>query len=459
MSSTPSTTPPPQLIFWREKLGYAVGDTACCLFWVIVSSFLNIFYTDVFGLAPSALAGLLLITRLWDAAFDPIVGMIADRTTTRWGKFRPWILWGIIPFMVAEIALFYTPNFGPGGKLVYAYITYSLVMLIYSVINVPYGALLGVITPHSHERTALASYRFVGAFAGNFIVQGTLLWMISHFGQGNDRVGYTLAVTVLAIASGGLFFYLFASTKERVLPPADNNSIRSDLSDLLHNGPWMTLFTMGATTLVYVTFRQVTTVYYFAYYVGDKAMASTFLLIGTVFSILGAILTPYFVRIFGSKRTTFMMLTLISVVANAANYFAGPKDLILIFACHIIGSVSGAAVFPLMGSMYADTADFGEWKFGRRATGLIFAGSTFSQKTGGAIGAALVNVVLSFVGYQANVAQTASSLSGLRHLMSTLPAVFGLFVIGLSFLYKLTSENEKEIAQELLARKAKAAGT
>ena len=154
-----------------------------------------------------------------------------------------------------------------------------------------------------------------------------------------------------------------------------------------------------------------------------------------------------------------MMLTLISVVANAANYFAGPKDLILIFACHIIGSVSGAAVFPLMGSMYADTADFGEWKFGRRATGLIFAGSTFSQKTGGAIGAALVNVVLSFVGYQANVAQTASSLSGLRHLMSTLPAVFGLFVIGLSFLYKLTSENEKEIAQELLARKAKAAGT
>ena len=459
MTPTPPSVTPPQLIFWREKLGYAVGDTACCWFWVIVSSFLNIYYTDVFGLAPAALAGLLLITRLWDAAFDPIMGLIADRTNTRWGKFRPWILWGIIPFMVAEIALFYTPNFGSTGKLVYAYITYSLVMLIYSVINVPYGALLGVITPNSNERTALASYRFVGAFAGNFIVQGTLLWMISHFGQGNDQVGYTIAVTVLAFASGGLFFYLFASTKERVQPPIETSSIRTDLKDLIHNGPWVTLFTMGAMTLIYVTFRQVTTVYYFTYYVGDKAMVSIFLLLGTVCSILGAILTPYFVKFIGSKRATFIALTLMAVICNGATYFAGPKDILLIFASHILGSIPMAAVFPLMGSMYADTADYGEWKFGRRATGLIFAGSTFSQKTGGALGAALVNVVLTYIGYQANAVQTATSLSGLRHLMSTLPAIFGLFVVALSFLYKLTTENEILIGRELQARKLRDATT
>ncbi len=452
MSASPAPNPP-QLIFWREKIGYAVGDTASCLFWVIVSSFLNIFYTDVFGLAPAALAGLLFITRLWDAAFDPIVGMVADRTSSRWGKFRPWILWGIVPFMVAEIALFYTPNLGPTGKLVYAYVTYSVVMLIYSGINVPYGALLGVITPNSSERTALASYRFVGAFAGNFIVQGTLLWMVSRFGNGNDRIGYTLAVTVLAFASGGLFLYLFASTKERVLPPVEKNSIRTDLSDLFHNRPWMTLFAMGATTLVYITFRQVTTVYYFAYYVGDKGMASTFLLVGTVFSILGAISTPYLVPLFGSKRATFIGLTAMGVVCNGASYFAGPKDFVLIFATHMLGSVPMAAIFPLMGSMYADTADYGEWKFGRRATGLIFAGSTFSQKTGGALGAALVNVVLSLVGYKANVVQSATSIAGLRHLMSTLPAAFGLAVVGLSLFYKLTTENERQIAQDLRLRK------
>ena len=457
MHPTPTPAQPHQLIFWRVKLGYAFGDTACCLFWGIVSSFLNIYYTDVFGLAPSALAGLLLITRLWDAAFDPVMGMIADRTSTRWGKFRPWILWGIIPFMVAEIALFYTPSFGPGGKLVYAYITYSIVMLIYSVINVPYGALLGVITPHSNERTALASYRFIGAFAGNFIVQGTLLWMVSRFGQGNDRLGYTLAVTVLAFASGGLFFYLFASTKERVQPPLVSNSVRSDVNDLLHNGPWLVLFIMGATTLIYITFRQVTTVYYFAYYVGDKAMTSTFFLIGTVFSILGAVLTPYLVKLFGSKRTSFIALTLVSAICNAATYFAGPKDLFLIFGTHIIGSLSGAAIFPLMGAMYADTADYGEWKFGRRATGLIFAGSTFSSKTGGAIGAAMVNGVLSYVGYKANVMQTEASLDGLRHLMSTLPAAIGVLVIGLSFFYPLTAESERLVAAELQARKSSAA--
>jgi glycoside/pentoside/hexuronide:cation symporter, GPH family len=452
--TTSSTATAPKLIFWREKIGYAVGDTACCLFWVIVSSFLNIFYTDVFGLAPAALAGLLFITRLWDAAFDPIVGMFADRTSSRWGKFRPWILWGILPFMVAEIALFYTPGFGPTGKLVYAYVTYSLVMLIYSGINVPYGALLGVITPNSSERTALASYRFVGAFAGNFIVQGTLLWMVSHFGRGNDRVGFTLAVTVLAFASGGLFLYLFASTKERVLPPVERNSVGSDLKDLMHNRPWVTLFMMGATTLVYITFRQVTTVYYFAYYVGDKAMASTFLLAGTVFSILGAISTPYLVPLFGGKKATFIGLTLIGAACNAATYLAGPRDLVLIFATHMLGSIPQAAIFPLMGSMYADTADYGDWKFGRRATGLIFAGSTFSQKTGGAIGAALVNVVLSLVGYKANVVQSATSIAGLRHLMSTLPAVFGLAVVGLSMLYRLSTEDERRIAQALRERKS-----
>jgi GPH family glycoside/pentoside/hexuronide:cation symporter len=452
MSTSPAS-PPPQLIFWREKAAYAVGDTACCLFWVIVSSFLNIFYTDVFGLAPTALAGLLLITRLWDAAFDPVMGMIADRTSTRWGKFRPWILWGILPFMAAEIALFITPDFGPTGKLVYAYITYSLVMGIYSVINVPYGALLGVITPHSHERTALASYRFVGAFAGNFIVQGTLLWMVATFGQGNDRLGYPLAVTVLAFASGGLFFYLFAGTKERVKPPVETNSVRSDLRDLLHNRPWIILFILGAFTLIYLSFRQVTTVYYFAYYVGDKGLAAKFFLAGTVCSILGAVLTPFFVRLAGGKKRAFIGLTALGLVANAATWFARPQDLGLIFVSHMLASIPQAAIFPLMGAMYADAADYGEWKFGRRATGLVFAGSTFASKTGGAIGSALVNLVLSFIGYQANVAQSATSLEGLRHLMSTLPAAGALLVIGLAILYPLDSAKEQEISRELLARK------
>jgi GPH family glycoside/pentoside/hexuronide:cation symporter len=442
---------------WREKIAYASGDTACCLFWVIVASFLNIFYTDVFGLTPSALAGLLLITRLWDAFFDPVMGLIADRTTTRWGKFRPWILWGILPFMAAEIALFTTPDLGPAGKLIYAYVTYSAVMLIYSVINVPYGALLGVITSSSGERTTLASLRFVGAFAGNFLAQGSLLWLVAHLGGGRDRLGYPLAVTVLAVASGALFLFLFGATRERVAPPAGRNSIRTDLHDLVRNRPWVVLFLMGAATLIYVSFRQITTVYYFAYYVGDKAQTATFLLAGTICSILGALLAPWFVGVIGGKRRTFIVLTLAACVCNAAAWFAGPHDLALIYATHMLGSIPMAAVFPLMGSMYADTADYGEWKFGRRATGLVFAGSTFAQKSGGAIGAGLVNLVLTWIGYQANVVQSARALAGLRHLMSTLPAAAGLVVVALAFAYRLTPETERTVAADLATQRPAAA--
>jgi GPH family glycoside/pentoside/hexuronide:cation symporter len=433
-----------------------VGDTACCLFWVIVSSYLNLFYTDIFGLAPSALAWLLLITRIWDAAFDPVMGMIADRTRSRWGKFRPWLLWGILPFMAAEVALFHTPDLGPGGKLVYAYVTYSLMMLIYSMLNVPYGALLGVITADSTERTTLASYRFVGAFVGNFIVQGCLLYLVQRLGGGNDRVGYPLAVGVLALLSGLLFLYLFASTRERVRPPVERSSVRRDLRDLLGNRPWLILFGVGALSLVYVTMRQVAAVYYISYYVGDRTLIAKFLLAGTVFSIAGAVLAPWFARLVGCKKRAFLILTLLGLACNGATWFAGPGDLWIIFGSHILGSVPLAAIFPLMGSMFADTADYGQWKFGRRATGLVFAGSTFSQKTGGAIGAALVNVVLYYSGYVANAVQGPSSLLGLRHVMSTLPALGGLLVLGLASLYPLNEAEGRRIAAAL---QASAAGT
>lgn len=452
MSTTPSDASRPSLIRWPERLGYGVGDTACCLFWAIVSSYLNLFYTDVFGLAPAALAWLLLITRIWDAAFDPVVGMIADRTSTRWGKFRPWILWSIVPFMVAEIALFTTPHLGPTGKLVYAYITYSVVMLIYSAINVPYGALLGVITDDSAERTTLASYRFIGAFVGNFIVQGILLYLVQALGRGNNRLGYTLAVTILACGSGLLLFYVFLSTNERIQPPQAENSVRRDLRDLLGNRPWLVLFAMGAISLVYLTLRQVASVYYVTYYMGDRGLIPAFLLAGTAFSILGAMLAPWMARRVGCKKRTFILLTLWAAACNAATALAGPRDLVLIFGAQMLGSMPLAAIFPLMGSMFADTADYGELKFGRRATGLIFAGSTFSQKTGGAIGAAIVNLVLSSVGYVANAKQSASVLGGLRHLMGTLPAAGGLLVAGLALFYEIDTKREREIGAAIAAR-------
>ena len=321
-----------KLVFLKEKIGYAVGDTASCLYWQTFSMFLMIFYTDTFGISPAVVGTMFLISRFWDAAIDPVMGVIADRTETKYGKFRPWILRGIIPFTVAGIVLFITPDISETGKIIYAYVTYTVVMMVYTMVNVPYGALLGVISPHSDERTQLASYRFIGAFTGNIIVQGTLLALVSFFGKGNDRLGYPLAMTVFAVAAGALFFFTFASTKERVKPPKEKSTIRTDIKDLLKNRPWIVLCSMGLMTLIYVSIKNGAMLYYFKYYVGDQAAAAPFMVAGTVFSILGALSTPYIVRFIGSKKATFIVLTLINAASMAVFYFAGPKDFVLMYA-------------------------------------------------------------------------------------------------------------------------------
>jgi GPH family glycoside/pentoside/hexuronide:cation symporter len=448
--------PHEKLIFLKEKIGYAVGDTASCLYWQTFSMFLMIFYTDTFGITPAVVGTMFLISRFWDAAIDPVMGVIADRTDTRFGKFRPWILWGIIPFIVSGTALFITPDFSESGKIIYAYVTYTVVMMVYTMVNVPYGALLGVISPHSDERTALASYRFIGAFTGNIIVQGTLLWLVKSLGKGNDRLGYPLAMTVFAVAAGALFFYTFASTRERVKPPKEPSTIRRDIIDLVKNRPWIILCCMGLVTLIYVSIKNGAMLYYFKYYVGNEEAAAPFMVAGTVFSIIGALSTPYIVKFVGSKKLAFIVLTIVNAICLAAFYLAGPQDFVLMYACQIIGSVPGAALFPLIWSMYADTADYGEWKYGRRATGLVFSAATFSQKMGWAVGGALAGFLLTMIGFVANIAQGEGTLSGIRHMMSTIPAAIALLVVIITLFYELNDTMEKQIGSELQARKASA---
>lgn len=450
------TNVPEKLIFWREKFGYAVGDTASCLFWQTFSMFLMIFYTDTFGITPAAVGLMLSVSRFFDAAADPIMGVIADRTETRYGKFRPWLLWGIVPFGVAGVLVFFTPNLGPTGKLVYAYVTHNFMMLMYTMVNVPYGALLGVISPNSQERTALASYRFIGAFTGNIIVQGTLLYMVKAFGQGNDRLGYPLAVGVFAVLAGILFFCTFSFTKERVKPPVEKSSILGDLDDLITNRPWVVLCLMGLATLIYVSIRNAATLYYFKYYIGNEGAGAPFMVIGTVFSIVGAVLAPYVARLFGSKKMTFIGLTVICGLSMVVFYWGKPGDLTLIYGSHILMSAANAAMFPLIWSMYADTADYGEWKFGRRATGLVFSAATFSQKIGWAAGGGLAGGLLSYVGFVANVEQSAKSLQGIRNMMSLIPAAVTVVALLISLFYNLNSKMEQQIRDDLLARRGSA---
>ncbi|MGA7719731.1 MAG: MFS transporter [Ignavibacteriaceae bacterium] len=443
-----------KLIFWKEKLGYAVGDTASCLYWQTFSIYLFIFYTDTFGISAGVVGLMFLITRIWDAAIDPVMGVIADRTESKYGKFRIWMLRGILPYAVFGILLFVTPPFSIGGKIVYAFVTYTLVMVAYSMVNVPYGALLGVISPNSDERTKLASYRFIGAFSGNIICTASFLYLVKFLGSGNDKLGYPLAMTVFAIAACLLFSYTISSTKERVKPPKVPSTIRTDIKDLLKNRPWVVLCSMGLMTLIYVSVKNSAILYYFKYYVGNELVSSLFITIGTIFSVVGALSTPYITKIFrGDKRLTFIVLTFVNAVCMALFYFAGPKDLLYMYVLQCIGSIPGAAMFPLIWSMYADTADYGEWKFGRRATGLVFSAATFSQKMGWAIGGAIAGLALTIIGYVANVEQNASTLSGLRHMVSTIPAALAIVVIIIAIFYNLDAKMETQIGLDLQARK------
>jgi GPH family glycoside/pentoside/hexuronide:cation symporter len=438
----------------KEKIGYGVGDTASCLYFQTFSMFLMFFYTDTFGISAAAVGTMFLVTRIWDTANDPIMGMIADRTNTKYGKFRPWILWMIIPFAVTGVILFITPNLDLTGKIIYAYITYTLVTMAYTAINVPYGALMGVMSSNSIERTQLSSVRFLGAFTGNLIIQGTLILMVGYLGRGNNRIGYPMAMGVYALIASGLWFFTFKSTKERIIPPKDQQTnIKQDLYDLLRNRPWLILGLMGILTLIWVSIRNGAMMYYFKYYVGDEAKAAPFMVVGTIFSLAGISATTIITKIFGGKKKAFIALSALNAILTALFFIARPTDFHIMYASHILGSFVGGPLLPLTWSMYADTADYGEWKFGRRATGLVFSAATFSQKMGWTVGGAIAGWVLFAFKYQANVEQTAESLLGIRLMMSIFPAIGSLLVCGAAIFYNLSEKKMVLIEEELAGRR------
>ncbi|MCK4448549.1 MAG: MFS transporter, partial [Candidatus Marinimicrobia bacterium] len=265
----------------KEKVGYSLGDTASNLFFQTFILFITIFYTDVFGISAKAVGTMFLITKIWDAVNDPMMGMIADRTETRWGKFRPYILLFAIPFGIIGILTFTTPNLSATGKLIYAYVTYTLLMMLYTIINVPYSALMGVITSNARVRTVVSQFRFVAAFIGGLIVQYSVLRMVERFGRGNEPLGWQRAMIVLSSLAVVLLFITFASTKERVKPPKGQKTcLKDDLRDLFKNKPW--LFIGGATVfqLTFILIRSGCIMYYFTYFVQDQQV----MLLGKVYS-------------------------------------------------------------------------------------------------------------------------------------------------------------------------------
>jgi len=576
-----------------EKIGYGFGDAASSMLWKLFGMYLMFFYTDIFGIPAAVVGTMLLITRLGDAAIDPLIGILGDRTKTRWGKFRPYLLWMAFPIGIIAVLTFTTPEISVSGKIVYAYITYSLMMIIYSMINVPYASLMGVMTDDGKQRTTLATYRFIFAFGGSFLVLGLFQPLFDGFGtrtfnefttpkpieifdattkttdklivwdgaiknqtltnpidsllfitakvntttkeafslgvlntktnqycganfpaskdtmgllrtgvtsdvkikinkiadknnlsnladlkfagkgidvnkikirnialkEINYRSGTQKSVIVIAILAIIFFMFTFLLTKERVKPIETKTPLKDDIKDLTKNGPWFILLGAGISTIFFNTIRDGAAVYYFMYYFKGVnniefsksmilAISTIYLLLGQAANIIGVVLAkPVSDKI--GKKNTFLGAMLIAAVLSFIFFLLDRTNITMILSFQFLISINAGIIFPLVWAMYADTADYSEWKNGRRATGLVFSAASMSQKFGASIGIAMVGWILAIYGYQANIEQTAATQNGIRMMLSIYPAIGALLAAGFMFIYPLKESVIEKISHEL----------
>ena len=467
----------------REKIGYSLGDGAANFIFQTMMLLQLSFYTDSFGLTAASAATLFLVARLWAAVCDPIFGALADRTNTRWGKFRPWILWTALPFGILGYFAFTTPDFGPSGKIFYAYITYLLLMTIYSANNNPYSALSGVITGNMDQRASLSSVRFVFVVLATIAIQGFTLPMVNHFGEGDSARGYQITMGIFCALAVIFFVITFFTTKERIKPPQQKASLKQDLTDLIRNRQWIIMFVVFLMMFVFLSMRNGILVYYFKYYLNiesqrafltdfDKVLfgllgatgmtgahadiaGNTFSVIniaGQLAAIVGIALSNKLAKRF-CKRDVFRIWLSIASLAAILFVVVPPTSIWIIFVLSTLFNFSWGVTMPLPWAMMGDVADYSEWKNNRRATGIVFAGIVVGLKVGMAIGGFLAGKLLSLYGYVSNVEQSAGSLRGIRLTVSIYPAIAIVICIIFLFIYNINRKTELQMQDELAERR------
>jgi GPH family glycoside/pentoside/hexuronide:cation symporter len=437
----------------KEKVAYGLGDTASNLFFQAFNLLLFFYYTDVVGLGAAAVGTMMLFTRMLDAVSDPLMGLIADRTNTRWGRFRPYLLWGAFPYGILGYVMFINPNFTDAGKLIYAYVTYSLMWLAYTFVNIPYSALMGVMSPSSKDRTSLSTYRFIFAFTGGFIVSSLAIPLTKFLGGGDQAEGFRYTMGIFAVLSVGLFLYTFRHTTERVVAPREERAPWGrDFRALFANGPWLVLFFAAFLTLTNVALRSGSIVFYFKYVVGDESGFTLFATSGTVAFIAGAFATKLFLR-FCNRRQLLIGLTLVNSVLLGAFFFVDPHNTPLLLGLNLISAFLSGPTPAIVWSMYADTADYGEWKSGRRTTGLVFSAVVFAQKMGLAVGSAMMGWILAYFSFVPNEMPEERTVFGIKLVFSLLPAIFSLLSGLAMFAYKLDDPLLEKIETDLEARR------
>ncbi|MBO4806220.1 MAG: MFS transporter [Paludibacteraceae bacterium] len=542
----------------REKVSYALGDASANIAWRGVATFLFIFYTDVFGLTPAGVGLLMMIARFSDGVSDVLMGIVGDHTQTKYGKFRPWILWTAVPLGIILSLLFTNPDWSPGWKVAYAYTTYILFTLIYTANNIPYGALMAVMTGDDKERVKIGSFRMVGAFAGGMIVQGSLLLLVSYFGNINPTVqvepikeskymvvvsapqdvanvnihtkenvatflsmgewapndtlpkelisksyvqdlvkecdnqatvgksfsmkanysyafvvegekdldasaitiidqskGYSKSIYALSVVLVLCLFITFYNTKERISPPAKQESnLKKDLWELVTNKPWLVLLFVGLLFNIFNNIKQGITVIYFTHYIHNQILASSYMVALMLASIGGAMITTPLSNQIG-KKNLFIAALVMAGVANSMLCFFGPTEISMIFVFGILSEVFAAILPTLFFTMLGDTADYSEYVNGRRATGLVYSAGSFATKFAGGIAAYIIGMVLSSYGYDAkDLVTVQGAVPGIVMLMSWIPAIFTMLAAALMVIYPLGKEKMAQMTAELQARRA-----
>jgi GPH family glycoside/pentoside/hexuronide:cation symporter len=500
---------------FMEKTGYAMGDAAANLVWRGALAYLAVFYTDTLGISAAAAAILLLVVRISDGITDIIMGMIADRTTTRHGKFRPWIIWSAPVLGLFMVLAFTAPDVSPAMKLLWAYFTYIGLTLAYTVNNVPYSALMGVMTPSHTQRTILSGYRFAGAFCGGVMVMSFTPDLVAYFGQGNDAIGYQQTMYIFAGILILLLCVTFFTTKERVQPPTPSGSLKKelgdlminlpfiiipllaitlffyyrnlasglffavvmaatwyfvqklikkpenettpsqrDLIDLLTNKPWIMILGLGLLTMFFNGIKFGTVAYYFKHYMHDTSLIGKYFFATTLISMFAAVVAGYLTQLLG-KKALFAIALMMSGILTSCIFLAGPEDVGIVFGFGIAAEFFAAFMPVLVFSMLGDAADYSEWKNGRRATGLFYSAGTFIQKTGGGFAGALILLVLAGYGYVGTDESTiANATDGMIALMSWIPSLFSFAAVAMLVVYPLNTKRMAEIESDLEARRA-----
>jgi Na+/melibiose symporter-like transporter len=482
---------------FREKAGYSLGDGAANLVFQVLMAYQFMFFTQVLGLSAKAAGLLFLIGRFFDAFTDPAMGFVADRTKTKWGRFRPWLVWSALPFAGIFWLTFTSPGWSPTGQMVYAYIMYFLLMGVYTVNNVPYCALNGVMTGDVDERTSLSTYRFVCVVIIQFIVQGLTLPLVAKFGQGDDARGWSITMGIFAIATIFFFVICFFSVKERVTPdPKQKSSARQDMLDTFRNRPWVILFSATLMIFIMLVVRGGSLPLFVEHFadrealgnfiaslglqrVDDGAMTGfrkvlnafgllvpldnsnvhgvaygVFGMLGTFTTFLGVLCSKPLSRLFG-KRMVFVVSLIVTTLVTLWLYFIPATNIYAMLWQSALWGLAYGPTVPLLWSMIADTADFSEWKTGRRATGFTFAGVVFALKFGLGVGGYVQGIILGAYGYDSTKGSvlTERAIEGIRIASTIAPAAFISAAVAILLFYPISKKLNYQIGDELAQRR------